>query len=130
MVISCLISRVDCAKQTWRSGGRTLFTKFLGMYSGSGVNLLLITPEKAIKLVANDCFRFYLGVPGQKHLPVYKGMIAGGGAGFCQIVVTTPMELLKIQMQDAGRIAGFLKELFWEYFFLHMDCNLVQFFFS
>lgn len=30
-------------------------------------------------------------------------MLAGGGAGLCQIIVTTPMELLKIQMQDAGR---------------------------
>lgn len=27
-------------------------------------------------------------------------------AGACQIVITTPMELLKIQMQDAGRIAA------------------------
>lgn len=31
-------------------------------------------------------------------------MIAGGSAGFCQIIVTTPMELLKIQLQDAGRV--------------------------
>ena len=30
-------------------------------------------------------------------------MLAGAGAGMCQIVVTTPMELLKIQLQDAGR---------------------------
>lgn len=33
-------------------------------------------------------------------------MIAGGMAGLCQIIITTPMELLKIQMQDAGRIAS------------------------
>lgn len=33
-------------------------------------------------------------------------MLAGAGAGLFQIVVTTPMELLKIQMQDAGRIAA------------------------
>lgn len=32
-------------------------------------------------------------------------MAAGGLAGFCQIIITTPMELLKIQMQDAGRVA-------------------------
>jgi len=31
-----------------------------GMYKGSSVNLLLITPEKAIKLVANDGFRYML----------------------------------------------------------------------
>lgn len=33
-------------------------------------------------------------------------MAAGGLAGLCQIVITTPMELLKIQMQDAGRLAS------------------------
>jgi solute carrier family 25 glutamate transporter 18/22 len=33
-------------------------------------------------------------------------MAAGGLAGACQIIITTPMELLKIQMQDAGRIAA------------------------
>ncbi|VDK53800.1 unnamed protein product [Gongylonema pulchrum] len=76
------------------------------MYSGSGVNLLLITPEKSIKLVANDFFRYCLSKPNEADLPVFKGMIAGAGAGFCQITVTTPMELLKIQMQDAGRITG------------------------
>ena len=30
------------------------------MYRGSGVNILLITPEKAIKLTANDFFRHKL----------------------------------------------------------------------
>ncbi|KAL3982434.1 Mitochondrial carrier family protein [Acanthocheilonema viteae] len=97
---------VDCAKQTWHHGGRTIFAKIRGIYSGVGVNMLLITPEKAIKLVANDFFRFHLAVPHQEHLPIIRGMIAGGGAGFCQIIITTPMELLKIQMQDAGRTTG------------------------
>lgn len=32
------------------------------MYKGSGVNILLITPEKAIKLTANDTFRHYLSI--------------------------------------------------------------------
>ncbi|XP_075997041.1 solute carrier family 25 member 55a isoform X2 [Genypterus blacodes] len=33
-------------------------------------------------------------------------MLAGCGAGMCQVVVTTPMEMLKIQLQDAGRLAA------------------------
>ena len=33
------------------------------MYRGSGVNILLITPEKAIKLAANDYFRHKLTKP-------------------------------------------------------------------
>lgn len=33
-------------------------------------------------------------------------MMAGCGAGMCQVVITTPMEMLKIQLQDAGRISA------------------------
>ncbi|KAJ1364240.1 hypothetical protein KIN20_024288 [Parelaphostrongylus tenuis] len=93
----------DCAVQTWRSGGSSLFMKVRALYSGSAVNIILITPEKAIKLVANDFFRHTLAVPGEKNLSIWRGMIAGGLAGMFQIIVTTPMELLKIQMQDQGR---------------------------
>lgn len=75
------------------------------MYRGSAVNILLITPEKAIKLAANDFFRYHL-TKADGSLPVVRQMAAGGLAGLFQIVVTTPMELLKIQMQDAGRIAA------------------------
>ncbi|CAF0754260.1 unnamed protein product, partial [Rotaria sp. Silwood1] len=84
----------DCAVKTFRSGG------FRGMYSGSAVNILLITPEKAIKLVANDGFRYALKTKDGS-LPMHRQILAGAGAGTCQIVVTTPMELLKIQRQMA-----------------------------
>jgi Mitochondrial carrier protein len=36
-------------------------------------------------------------------------MLSGAGAGMCQIIITTPMELLKIQLQDAGRTGLSLK---------------------
>merc|ERR1719507_1200312 len=87
----------DCFRKTYRAEG------YFGMYRGSGVNILLITPEKAIKLAANDYFRHKL-TTADGRLPVQREMVAGGGAGLCQIVVTTPMELLKIQLQDAGRV--------------------------
>ncbi|XP_026735671.1 mitochondrial glutamate carrier 1-like isoform X2 [Trichoplusia ni] len=90
---------LDCFKQTYRAEG------YFGMYRGSAVNILLITPEKAIKLAANDMFRYSLSL-ADGSLPVYRQMIAGGAAGACQIIITTPMELLKIQMQDAGRVAA------------------------
>lgn len=48
------VFRLDCGIKTFRNEG------FFGMYRGSGVNLLLITPEKAIKLVGNDVFRHAL----------------------------------------------------------------------
>ena len=33
-----------------------------------------------------------------------KEMLSGCGAGMCQVIITTPMEMLKIQLQDAGRL--------------------------
>ncbi|XP_014352470.1 mitochondrial glutamate carrier 1 isoform X2 [Latimeria chalumnae] len=79
---------------------------FLQYYSPwAAVNLTLVTPEKAIKLAANDFFRHFLSKDG-KGLNVFKEMLAGCGAGTCQVVITTPMEMLKIQLQDAGRLAA------------------------
>ncbi|XP_068125770.1 mitochondrial glutamate carrier 1-like isoform X2 [Hyperolius riggenbachi] len=91
--------RWDCLAKTVRAEG------YFGMYRGAAVNLTLVTPEKAIKLAANDFFRYHLGKNGKK-LPLYKEMLAGCGAGTCQVIITTPMEMLKIQMQDAGRLAS------------------------
>ncbi|XP_069797497.1 mitochondrial glutamate carrier 1-like isoform X2 [Narcine bancroftii] len=71
----------------------------------AAVNLTLVTPEKAIKLAANDLFRTYLSKNG-KGLSIYGEMLAGCGAGLCQVIITTPMEMLKIQLQDAGRIVA------------------------
>ncbi|XP_073400216.1 mitochondrial glutamate carrier 2 [Dendrobates tinctorius] len=88
----------DCLIKTVRSEG------FFGMYRGAAVNLTLVTPEKAIKLAANDFFRNVLSQEG-KELTLVREMMAGCGAGTCQVVVTSPMEMLKIQLQDAGRLA-------------------------
>uniref|UniRef100_A0A672ZHE7 Mitochondrial glutamate carrier 1 n=1 Tax=Sphaeramia orbicularis TaxID=375764 RepID=A0A672ZHE7_9TELE len=92
-------SMMDCLVKTVRSEG------YFGMYRGAAVNLTLVTPEKAIKLAANDFFRHHLAKEG-KGLTVFKEMLAGCGAGMCQVIITTPMEMLKIQLQDAGRIAA------------------------
>ncbi|XP_056157697.1 solute carrier family 25 member 55b [Lampris incognitus] len=89
---------MDCLIKTVRSEG------YFGMYRGAAVNLTLVTPEKAIKLAANDFFRHQLSRDGR--LTVFKEMLAGCGAGMCQVIITTPMEMLKIQLQDAGRLAA------------------------
>ncbi|EYB97451.1 hypothetical protein Y032_0141g2279 [Ancylostoma ceylanicum] len=96
----------DCAVRTWRSGGLSKFAKVRALYSGSAVNITLITPEKAIKLVANDFMRYHLAVPGQDKLSLPRAMVSGAFAGSLQTIVTTPMELLKIQLQDQGRVQG------------------------
>ncbi|KAF5894230.1 mitochondrial glutamate carrier 1-like, partial [Clarias magur] len=89
---------LDCLTKTIRTEG------YFGMYRGAAVNLTLVTPEKAIKLAANDVFRQQLSKDGK--LALWGEILAGCGAGTCQVVVTTPMEMLKIQLQDAGRLAA------------------------
>ncbi|XP_031671704.1 mitochondrial glutamate carrier 1-like [Oncorhynchus kisutch] len=90
-------SMSDCLIKTIQSEG------YFGMYRGAAVNLTLVTPEKAIKLAANDFFRQHLSKDGQK-VSLLREILAGCGAGTCQVIITTPMEMLKIQLQDAGRI--------------------------
>ncbi|CAF5037373.1 unnamed protein product [Rotaria magnacalcarata] len=68
---------LDCAVKTFRGGG------LIGMYRGSAVNILLITPEKAIKLVANDGFRHLLKTKDGS-LPVHRQILAGAGADSTQ----------------------------------------------
>ncbi|XP_069581953.1 mitochondrial glutamate carrier 1-like [Brachyistius frenatus] len=89
---------MDCLIKTVKSEG------YFGIYRGAAVNLTLVTPEKAIKLAANDFFRHQLSKDGR--LTVVKEMLAGCCAGMCQVTITTPMEMLKIQLQDAGRLAA------------------------
>ncbi|XP_043080303.1 mitochondrial glutamate carrier 1-like [Puntigrus tetrazona] len=95
---------MDCLIKTVRSEG------YFGMYRGAAVNLTLVTPEKAIKLAANDFFRQRLS-RGELKLSVFQEMLAGCGAGMCQVIVTTPMEMLKIQLQDAGRLVAQQRKL-------------------
>ncbi|KAL3183798.1 hypothetical protein MRX96_033870 [Rhipicephalus microplus] len=66
-------SMLDCFRKSYASEG------FFGMYRGSAVNILLITPEKAIKLAANDWFRHGLSSSSGK-LSLTQEMLAGGEA--------------------------------------------------
>eukprot|EP00743_Colponemidia_sp_Colp-15_P002397 GILK01002598.1.p1 GENE.GILK01002598.1~~GILK01002598.1.p1 ORF type:complete len:308 (+),score=33.41 GILK01002598.1:39-962(+) len=83
---------LDCFRKSFKEGG------FRGMYRGLGPNLVGVIPEKAIKLAMNDYFREKLQGDDAK-LPLWKELLAGGGAGFCQVVATNPMEITKIRLQ-------------------------------
>lgn len=72
-----------------------------GLYRGLPPALTGVFPEKAIKLSVNDYLTAVLSRPdGSISIPM--AMVAGGGAGFCQVVITNPMELVMINMQDAA----------------------------
>ena len=60
-----------------------------GFYKGGITQILFVSPEKAIKFTVNDFIN--------KHMD--NKIIAGMCAGFSQVIVTNPMEILKIQMQ-------------------------------
>lgn len=61
-------------------------------------------PEKAIKLTVNDMTRSWFArkyeIPlASQSLPIWMGALSGGIAGFCQVIATNPMEMVKINMQ-------------------------------
>ncbi|CAF3637685.1 unnamed protein product [Rotaria socialis] len=78
--------------------GREIFGRhgLRGLYNGFTVNAFFITPEKTIKLVVNDYLCAKLQTKDEP-LSLYQRMLAGAGAGTCQLVVTVPMELLIIR---------------------------------
>lgn len=71
---------------------------FAGLYKGLGANLVGVTPEKALKLGVNDFLREKLTLPNGE-LPLWRQILAGGGAGFAQVAATNPMEIVKLRMQ-------------------------------
>uniref|UniRef100_M3Z332 Mitochondrial glutamate carrier 2 n=1 Tax=Mustela putorius furo TaxID=9669 RepID=M3Z332_MUSPF len=79
---------IDCLMKTARADG------FLGMYRGAAVNLTLVTPEKAIKLAANDFFRQLLMEDGY-------GQVGGCGVEIlhCMFIVWGDDELVKISLE-------------------------------
>lgn len=89
----------DCVKKVISKEG------YRGLYRGLLPNLIGVTPEKAIKLSVNDYFRHFfsqaIGVP-ESHLPLQYGALSGALAGFCQVLATNPMEIVKIKMQISG----------------------------
>jgi len=69
-----------------------------GFYGGLGANLIGVTPEKAIKLAANEFFR-ELFEREDGSIALHHEMISGAAAGFCQVIATNPMEITKIRLQ-------------------------------
>jgi solute carrier family 25 (mitochondrial aspartate/glutamate transporter), member 12/13 len=81
----------DCFKKIYRADG------IRGLYRGWPPNVLLVMPEKAIKLTLNDYFRRTFKERNGGKLTLPYEMLSGGLAGMCQVTATNPMELLKIQ---------------------------------
>lgn len=89
MIGTAVIYPLDVLKTRIQSG-----KKGFGLYRGLPATLMGIAPEKAIKLATNDYMRSILGPD-----TVINRIMAGATAGICQVVVTCPMEAIKIHMQ-------------------------------
>jgi len=83
---------IDCARQLLRKEG------IKGFYSGLGANVVGVTPEKAIKLAVNDAVREKFE-KDDGSISLGHEILAGAMAGFCQVIATNPMEIIKIRMQ-------------------------------
>lgn len=92
----------DCFSQLVRNEG------FRAMYKGLGPQLVGVAPEKAIKLAVNEGLRKIFAdwthnAPGGIHLGLE--IVAGGAAGFSQVLFTNPLEIVKIRLQVQGEAA-------------------------
>ena len=82
----------DCWKQLWKQGGIKSF------YRGCIPQMIGVAPEKAIKLVAYTLI-------SESNPDELKSHIAGGlFAGACQVIVTSPYEMIKINLQMNNKI--------------------------
>jgi solute carrier family 25 aspartate/glutamate transporter 12/13 len=84
---------IDCFQQIVRNEGGPR-----ALYRGLTPNLVGVTPEKAIKLAANEFFREKFENPDGS-IGFLHEMLSGALAGFCQVIATNPMEIVKIRVQ-------------------------------
>ena len=87
------ISPIEICKKIYHNEGGVR-----GFYRGLGPNLIGVIPEKAIKLAANEAFR-EMFEKEDGSIELGHEILAGAGAGFCQVIATNPMEITKIRMQ-------------------------------
>eukprot|EP00494_Astrolonche_serrata_P025819 UN26080 len=83
---------VDCIKQMYKAEG------LRGFYNGLVPNLTGVAPEKALKLAVNEKVREMLE-DEDGNIELYQEVMAGASAGFCQVVATNLMEIVKLRMQ-------------------------------
>jgi solute carrier family 25 aspartate/glutamate transporter 12/13 len=84
---------IDCFRKIVANEGG-----FRALYKGLVPNLIGVTPEKAIKLAVNEFIREKFE-KDDGSIALHHEVMAGAGAGLCQVIATNPMEILKIRMQ-------------------------------
>lgn len=72
----------------------------LRLYKGLGVQLIGIAPEKGIKHGVNDVLASTF-VTTMGTFPLWGQILSGAAAGACQVVVSSPLEVMKVGLQTS-----------------------------
>ena len=80
---------IDYIKTHVQNGTQIKNIKLTNLYRGSPIQLIGVGPEKAIKIYVNQ-----LALENS-----INPIVSGGLAGMCQVLVTNPIEYIKIQYQ-------------------------------
>ncbi|KAM6553494.1 hypothetical protein CsatB_014256 [Cannabis sativa] len=94
MVGSCGFSAGEVFRSIMKTDG------WQGLYRGNLVNVIRVTPNKAIELFAYDTVKKYLTPKSgeQKKILIPASLVAGAVAGFSSTFCTYPLELLKTRL--------------------------------
>jgi solute carrier family 25 aspartate/glutamate transporter 12/13 len=87
-------------KSGWHAFCFTVKENPLLLYKGVGVQVLGIAPEKGIKLGVNDVLHTSF-VTSMGVFPIWAQIVSGGVAGACQVVASSPLEVLKVGLQTS-----------------------------
>lgn len=86
------INGFDCWRQLWKQGGIKSF------YRGCIPQMIGVAPEKAIKLFA------YSTITANNPNELKYHVIGGLLAGTCQVMITSPYEMIKINLQMNNKL--------------------------
>jgi len=90
----------QCFKRIYRKEGMR------GLFRGATIVVVMTTPERALKQVSNEYFRYVMMTSGDKNIDITlkKEVLAGFATGLLPMLVNSPTDMIKGQLQDAGRL--------------------------
>ena len=88
---------LQCAWDTLREYGPQRF------YKGVTVQVIGIAPEKGLKLGVNDVLKQICLAQTGGQFPLWAQIIAGGTAGACQVLASSPLEVMKVGLQTSNK---------------------------
>ena len=85
----------------------------LALYRGLGPQVTGVAPEKALKLFVNDAAKTSIAAACGGTLPLVGEAAAGFIAGCCQVIVTNPLEAVKVRLQtsETGSAGSVISDL-------------------